>query len=300
LLADLVPRFPLKHHPDYAADLISIDTESRARVATLPVKLGHVLGFERPELATAIAKRIHERRCTVLVGASGNGKTVLARNWAAKHPGPICWIRASDLAQPGGLRAVFKLKREFSQLFPHSSQPGRIVLDGLDKCFDDVAFDEAARVLLATNDAAALVRWEVLLASASPAWVSEERRWRAGRDLWEELLGIRSFGWNYWDERMIGIVQAVREFHEGWARKHATSPYDTKHYLIFLGHKGARGTRVGGLLIYHQPAIMADSHYWAEEDIQNGFARVLKLALTKTGVNSRPTAPHETRSSRLR
>jgi hypothetical protein len=170
LLADLVPRFPLKHHPDYAADLISINTESRARVATLPVKLGHVLGFERPELATAIAKRIHERRCTVLVGASGNGKTVLARNWVAKHPGPICWIRASDLAQPGGLRAVFKLKREFSQLFPHSSQSGRIVLDGLDKCFDDVAFDEAARVLLATNDAVALVRWEVLITCCPEDW----------------------------------------------------------------------------------------------------------------------------------
>jgi len=170
LLADLVPRFPLKHHPDYAADLIAIDTESRARVATLPAKLGHVFGFERPDLATAIAKRTHERRCTVLVGDSGNGKTVLARNWAAKHPGPICWIRASDLVQPGGLRAVFKLKHEFGQLFPHSSQPGRIVLDGLDKCFEDVAFDEAARVLLAANNAAALPRWEVLVTCCPEDW----------------------------------------------------------------------------------------------------------------------------------
>jgi hypothetical protein len=116
-------------------------------------------------------------------------------------------------------------------------------------------------------------------ASASPAWATEQVRWRVGRDLWEQLLGIRTLGWNYWDERMIAVVQAVKEFHEAWARQHATSPYDTEHYLTFLGHKGARGTRVSGLLIYHQPAILADAHFWAEEEIQNGFARVLKLAL---------------------
>jgi hypothetical protein len=83
----------------------------------------------------------------------------------------------------------------------------------------------------------------------------------------------------YWDERMIDIVQAVREFHETWARQHATSAYDSQHYLIFLGHKGARGTRIGGLLLYHQPTVLADDYFWAEEDIQNDFARVLKLTL---------------------
>lgn len=194
LLADLVQRFPLKHHPDYAADLIAIDTESRARLATLPVKLGRVLDFGRPELATAIAERTGQRRCAVLVGDSGNGKSVLARNWAAKHSGPIWWIRASDLAQSGGLRAVFKLKHEFGKLFAHSSQPGRIILDGLDKCFEDTAFAEAARVLLAANEAAALPRWEVLVTCCPEDWERVHRQLqRHGVALTSEHVTIPRF-----------------------------------------------------------------------------------------------------------
>lgn len=194
LLADLVPQFPLKHHPDFAADLIAIDTESRARLVTLPVKLGRVLDFDRPELATAIAERTRQRRCAVLVGDSGNGKSVLARNWAAKRPGPIWWIRAGDLAQPGGLRTLFKLKHAFGQLFAHSSQPGRIVLDGLDKCFEEAAFAEAARVLLAANEAAALPRWEVLVTCCPEDWERVHRQlMRHGAALTSENVAIPRF-----------------------------------------------------------------------------------------------------------
>jgi hypothetical protein len=194
LLADLVPRFPLKHHPDYAADLIAIDTESRARLATLPAQLGRVLDFGRAELATAIAGRTRQRRCAVLIGDSGNGKSVLARNWAAGHSGPICWIRSGDLAQTGGLRSVFKLKHEFGKLFAHSSQPGRIVLDGLDKCFEDTAFDEAARVLLAANETPVLARWEVLVTCCPEDWERVHRQlMRHGAALTSENVTIPRF-----------------------------------------------------------------------------------------------------------
>lgn len=124
-------------------------------------------------------------------------------------------------------------------------------------------------------------QWTAMMkfASASSAWTAKQGHWRSGRDLWEELLGLRYLGWRYWDERLIGVVKAVRGFHEAWAREHSTSPYDTHHYLIFLGHKAARATRVGGLLIYRHPDVLADDDFWTDEDIQDGFARVLKLTL---------------------
>ena len=170
LLAELAPRFPLKHHPYYAGDLASLDATSRARLQALPAKIGGVLGFERATLATAITDRALEHRSAVLIGGSGNGKTVLARNWALKNAGPVIWIRATDLAQTGGLQAAFSLSHDLGALLKNSGQPGCIVLDGLDKCFDEPAFDEAARVLAAANDPTAMDRWQVLLTCCPEDW----------------------------------------------------------------------------------------------------------------------------------
>lgn len=170
LLAELAPRFPLKHHPHYVGDLASMDSMSRARLQSLPAKIGGVLAFERATLAATIEERVRRNRCAVLVGGSGNGKTVLARNWALKSSGPVFWIRASDIAQTGGLRTTFNLKHDLDDLFQHSGQPGCMVLDGLDKCFDEPAFDEAARALVAASNTAAINRWQVLITCCPEDW----------------------------------------------------------------------------------------------------------------------------------
>jgi hypothetical protein len=124
-------------------------------------------------------------------------------------------------------------------------------------------------------------QWKAMLdyGATKAAWRSEQYGWRVGRELWEELLGIRSLGWLYWDARLAPVVEVVRSHHETWALNHVQSAYDTNHYLIFLGHKAARGIRIAGLIMYHRHAHMDDADYWGKDDIQNGFGNLLRLAL---------------------
>lgn len=170
LLAHLAPAFPLKGHPYYAPDFASLDAESRRRLQVLPASIGGVLGLDRAPLAKSIETPEHNDRCVVLVGGSGNGKSVLAKNWALKTSGHVLWIRAADLATQGGLRAAFDLKHDIAELLQHSSQPSRMVLDGLDKCFEDHAFDEAARALGAGTAATARDRWQIVITCCPEDW----------------------------------------------------------------------------------------------------------------------------------
>lgn len=174
MLADLLDtlgtRFPLKHHPRYAADLGSLGSQSRERMQVLPVRIANAVSFDRANKAEAIEVQAEKHRCIAVVGASGNGKSVLARNWALKSRGPVWWIRAADLSQKGGLRAAFGLKHSVADLINNSAQGGRIVLDGLDKCFDEPAFDEAALLLTTIAQPEAKARWQIVITCCPEDW----------------------------------------------------------------------------------------------------------------------------------
>ncbi len=170
LLAKLGHRFPLKQHPDYAADWAGILTESGQRMASLPTKIGGQVSVARGDLIERINVRVSKHRRVAVLGASGNGKSVLSCGWAQMAEAQVVWLRASDLAAPGGLRALFRLSRGVDKLFANTSCRMRLVLDGLDKCFDEAAFDEAAMVLRAAFAPEAEDRWETVLICCPEDW----------------------------------------------------------------------------------------------------------------------------------
>jgi hypothetical protein len=176
LLGALAHRFPLKHHPSYAADWNVVQTESKRRMDSLPATVGGTIALDRAQLAQAIREQVEAQRCATLVGDSGNGKSVLARNWAREGTGTVVWLRAADLGTAGGLRAAFGLDHDLAVLVAQSSQPGRIVLDGLDKCSDEAAFDEAARILAALAHEAAAGRWLTLITCCPEDWDRVRRK----------------------------------------------------------------------------------------------------------------------------
>ncbi len=170
LLAKLGHCFPLKQHPDYAADWMNILTESGQRMTSLPSKIGAQVSVPREELIGQINERLSEHRRVAVLGASGNGKSVLSCEWTQMDGALAVWLRATDLAAPGGLRAMFRLSRGVAELFANTSGRMRLVLDGLDKCFDETAFDEAAMVLRAAFAPEAKDRWETVLTCCPEDW----------------------------------------------------------------------------------------------------------------------------------
>jgi len=176
LLGALAHRFPLKHHPSYAADWTVVETESKRRMDSLPATIGGNIALDRAQLAQTIREKVEAERCATLVGDSGNGKSVLARNWAREGSGTVVWLRAADLGAAGGVRATFGLDHDFTVLVGQSSQPGRMVLDGLDKCSEEAAFDEAARILAALGHEAAAGRWLTLATCCPEDWDRVRRK----------------------------------------------------------------------------------------------------------------------------
>lgn len=176
LLAELAHRFPLKHHPSYAADWAGLENEGRNRIEALPGRIGGAVSLGREELARNIAEQVENQRVTTLVGDSGNGKSVLARDWVRRSPGVALWLRASDLGAAGGIQAAFRLQHDGATLLNHSGQSGRLVFDGFDKCFDDAAFDEAARLLVAVTTGPAQNRWRTLITCCPEDWERIRRK----------------------------------------------------------------------------------------------------------------------------
>ncbi len=167
LLAELAHRFPLKQHPRYAADWSKIIIASRQRLAALPSKIGGQVSVERKDLLDAITCKVDKQSAVVLLGGSGNGKSVLAHNWAGVEN--TAWFRAGDLGTAGGIRSLFNLEYSIPDLFAMST-PSRLVLDGLDKCFEEAAFDEAALLLRSASGSENRDRWQTAITCCPEDW----------------------------------------------------------------------------------------------------------------------------------
>ena len=169
-------RFQLKHYPSYAADWKVLETESKSRMNSLPAMIGGTVALERTQLSQTIDNQVEACRCTTLVGDSGNGKSVLARNWARRGSGVVVWLRAADLGTAGGIRVTFGLKHDLAVLLGQSGQVGRLVLDGLDKCSEEAAFDEAARILTSVSSEGSSARWLTVITCCPEDWDRVRRK----------------------------------------------------------------------------------------------------------------------------
>jgi len=171
LLHRLAHRFPLKQHPWYAADWESIQRVSTDRINTVADKIGGLATIERSALHESISAEMESHQCVVLLGGSGYGKTVLARTWATTGPAALSvWIRSSDLTASGGLSSLWSIRHSIADILANAGRPIRVVLDGLDQCFDDLAFGEAALVLQAASHPDARNRCQILLTCQPNDW----------------------------------------------------------------------------------------------------------------------------------
>jgi hypothetical protein len=170
LLTKLSHRFALKQHPNYAADWATILSDSLQRLESLPAKIGGLVSVERCDLLELVSREAERHRSVAILGESGNGKSVIALQWATADAAGVVWLRAADLSTVGGLRMLFRLSHSLAELFANSCQPFRLVLDGLDKSFDESAFDEAALVLRSASAAVNSDRCQIVLTCCPEDW----------------------------------------------------------------------------------------------------------------------------------
>jgi hypothetical protein len=171
LLSRLARRFPLKQHPAFAADWERMRSVSAEEMVNVPAKIGGIVTVERRELLNRISNVAAPGRCAAILGSSGYGKTVLALAWVSLDPAATAiWIRSSHLTISGGLRSVWSLRHGIAEIFANAATPVRVVLDGLDRCFNDEAFGEAALILKASAQAEVQERCQVVITCRPDDW----------------------------------------------------------------------------------------------------------------------------------
>lgn len=134
LASRLRPYFSLKEFPDYASDWLRIAEDFDVRTSLVRDNLGGLLSLDRDELK----KLSPDDAISVLVGASGSGKSVLVKQYeysmrAGKHR---VWLNATDLntARPNTLLGELRLSHNILELVSGTiAEGGTIVVDGVER-----------------------------------------------------------------------------------------------------------------------------------------------------------------------
>lgn len=186
LVQRLRPHFTLRGRPDHRADWDRIRSGAEEALALVPHKIGGHVELPRRDEREAIVGSLQQTGAVSLLGASGVGKTVLARllaldTLAEGEDAHVVWASATDLSS-GTLEYRLALDHSFRDLTRHDAGTGGlIVLDRLDRLHQPAAFQRAAALLHAVglggvNDAEALARWRVVLTCTPEAWDRVRRR----------------------------------------------------------------------------------------------------------------------------
>ena len=218
LLDTLAHRFRLKQHPRFSADWASILTHSRERLNALPTKIGGKATVPRTGLFDELNSKAATQSVVVVLGEPGNGKSALACHWAIQED--AVWLDARELSSPGGLQTLFGLKHGIPELFEAVSQPMRLVLDGMDKCFDDVTFVTVTQVLKAALSEQCRSRWQIVLTCRPEDW-ERVRAELTRRDI--RMVGNPLHVGRFSDDEAEALCREIPKLFRLWQRRHLQS-----------------------------------------------------------------------------
>jgi hypothetical protein len=124
-------------------------------------------------------------------------------------------------------------------------------------------------------------QWLAMLAYAegSPAWKGGGDSRSSSSEMWRDLLGFSQFTSDFWHEKLTPAIEAVRAFHERWARSHVHDDDDASTYIHFLKTRAARSLRIDGLCLLHEKVPVGDRYFWKDTSTRDAFASLLRLLL---------------------
>ena len=176
LLALLRTEFTLKDHPDYEADWRRLRAWSAERIAGIRDVVGEGLRLDRKERRDSIVECFVTTPVVALVGESGVGKSVIARQIAEQtsQSGKVVWLDADALDCPDdlGVRRRLAINHSLSEIFGAcTSHIALLVLDGIDR-FSSNTLTNAARLVrtLSLHEGQSPGIWRLMLTSEATGW----------------------------------------------------------------------------------------------------------------------------------
>jgi hypothetical protein len=137
LIERLRDEVDLTDHPQFGADLATLDRRSEEAVSDVRASIGTTgIAVSRTDLKAKVIKTIASHRVVVLVGESGCGKSALIRAVAAESKHRVVWIVPEMLEQDSlaDFEARLRLKNPLAAIVSNSVVPCLVVVDGVEHC----------------------------------------------------------------------------------------------------------------------------------------------------------------------
>jgi hypothetical protein len=162
-------KFALNEFPNYVSDWRKLSDELTVRMERIRSNLGGTLELSRDE--TGGFQLI--RQLTALVGSSGSGKTVLAKQLAveAAQDKHVVWLTSADLNanSPSELFSALGIQHRFPELIAQSVGRGLIVIDGLER-FSEVGLTNLAVLLRRAGIESESSTWSFVFTCVVDMW----------------------------------------------------------------------------------------------------------------------------------
>ena len=165
----------LRDFPDFARDWEKLSAWCKSELALIPDRIAKKVMIKQDDLIAQIIYTLESSRFVSLVGASGTGKSVIAKLIAQEHwrGENILWLRG-ERVRPGYIESLASrhgLGHSLEEVLRNSKREGGlIVLDNSERLLNDNDFVDLARLLNMVAMETTGCGWRLLITCREEAW----------------------------------------------------------------------------------------------------------------------------------
>lgn len=177
LVDRLRARIALADYPDHGGDWATLDARSTREAGLVRASIADRVRLPRDEQVAGVIQSIAGDVQVALLGASGVGKSALAKAAFEQRVSSgerTLWVDASSLdraADFGAFEASLQLRHPLAKLLAReTSREPVVILDGIDQLYADHSFRTVASLLRAASGGPQGARWRILAVCQSQEW----------------------------------------------------------------------------------------------------------------------------------
>lgn len=311
LRAEVRSKFAIRDFPDFASDWHRLRTWCGNELLLVPDRIGGTVRIERQEYLDKVIAAIKDNNFTVLLGASGTGKSVIAKQVAENYTDSanVIWLRGGKLRE--GYFESFAnnlgLHHSLGDVLTNAKLGnGLLVIDGIEKLVEEEQFRELILLLQLLEVGKPHSGWHVLLVGRVEEWERIQidfPRYFGEPIVWNTVL-LRAFNfdelqplWNkYPSLRILAIRPHLREFLRN------AKVLDILASTINLGHELVNRTWIGesDIIKWYWKTVVRGGHqgaarsalliYMAEMEANDGRFEIPETKLSLEQLNIVPSA----------
>ena len=165
----------LRDLPDFARDWERLHAWRKSELDAVPDRVAGAVNVDRDNVAAQIVSDLRSSRFVSVVGASGTGKSVVAKAIAQEHgeEGNVLWLRAERVRARyiETLASLHQLDHPLQEVLRNGKREGGlVVLDSGERLLDEADFTEMCSLLKMLSMHQKGCGWRLLVTCREEAW----------------------------------------------------------------------------------------------------------------------------------